>query len=70
VRQMEEGRAVAGFSADEGLYLATLAGAMALGIADQIGSLDAGKDADFVVLDEDTVAEVYVRGSQVYFMKA
>jgi len=70
VRQMEQGRAIAGLSADEALYLATLAGALALGIADKVGSLDPGKDADFVVLDGDTVAEVYVRGSQVYFMKS
>jgi guanine deaminase len=69
LRQMEESRAIAGLSADEALYLATLAGAIALGIANEIGSLDAGKDADFVVLDGDTVAEVYVRGSRVYFKK-
>jgi guanine deaminase len=70
LRQMEEARVIAGLSVDEGLYLATLAGAMALGIADQVGSLDAGKDADFIVLDGGTVAEVYLRGSRVYFMKA
>ena len=70
IRQMEEGRTIAGLSADEALYLATLAGATALGIANEIGSLDPGKDADFVVLDSNTVAEVYVLGSQVYFMKA
>jgi len=69
VRQMEQAQATAGVSADEALCLATLAGAKALGIADEIGSLDPGKDADFVVLNRDTVAEVYVRGSQVYFMK-
>jgi guanine deaminase len=69
LRQMEESRAIAGLSADEALYLATLAGAIALGIANEIGSLDAGKDADFVVLEGDTVAEVYVRGSRVYFKK-
>ena len=70
IRQIEEGRTIAGLSAGEALYLATLAGATALGIANEIGSLDPGKDADFVVLDSNTVAEVYVRGSQVYFMKA
>jgi guanine deaminase len=69
LQQMEEGRAIAGVSPDKALYLATLAGATALGIDHQTGSLDAGKDADFVVLNGDTVAEVYVRGSQVYFMK-
>jgi guanine deaminase len=70
VRQIEEAREIAAISADEGLYLATLAGARTLGIAEQVGSLDAGKDADFVVLDQGTVSEVYVRGSRVYFMKA
>jgi guanine deaminase len=69
LQQMEQGRAIAGVSTDEALYLATLAGAIALGIDNEIGSLDPGKDADFVVLEGDTVAEVYVRGSQVYFMK-
>jgi guanine deaminase len=33
------------------LYLGTLAGAQALSMSDRIGNLDAGKDADFVVLD-------------------
>jgi guanine deaminase len=32
-------------------YLATLGGARALGVADRIGGLDAGKEADFLVLD-------------------
>jgi guanine deaminase len=69
IQQMEQARTTAGISADEALYLATLAGATALGIADETGSLEAGKDADFVVLNQNTVAEVYVRGSRVYFMK-
>lgn len=33
------------------LYLATLGGAKVLGLDDHIGSLDPGKDADFVVVD-------------------
>ncbi|MNJ73990.1 Guanine deaminase [compost metagenome] len=33
------------------LYLATLGGARALYLDDQIGNLQPGKDADFVVLD-------------------
>ena len=32
-------------------YLATLGGAEALDLADKIGSLEVGKEADFVVLD-------------------
>ena len=35
----------------EGLYLATLGGARALGLEDSIGSLTAGREADIVVLD-------------------
>ena len=35
----------------QALYLATLAGARALGISDQIGNFAAGKDADFTVVD-------------------
>ena len=33
------------------LFLATLGGAKALNLADKIGNLDAGKEADFIVLD-------------------
>lgn len=33
------------------LYLATVGGARALGVADRIGALDVGQEADFVVLD-------------------
>ncbi len=33
------------------LYLATTAGAMALGVEDKIGSLEIGQEADFLVLD-------------------
>ena len=35
----------------EALYLATLGGARALGKASMIGTLDAGKEADLVVVD-------------------
>ena len=69
LKQMDEAMATAGLSRDEALYLATLAGAKALRLEDRIGSLDAGKDADFVVLEKDAVADVYVRGSRVYFMR-
>lgn len=38
-------------SAIKSFYLATLGGAEALDLADEIGSLEVGKEADFVVLD-------------------
>ncbi|EGD74177.1 guanine deaminase [Salpingoeca rosetta] len=38
-------------SVEEGLYMATLGAAHALGLDDRIGNLDVGKDADFVMLD-------------------
>ncbi len=37
------------------LYAATLGGAVALGLEDNIGSLDAGKHADFVIMDFTTM---------------
>ncbi|HLH31888.1 MAG TPA: amidohydrolase family protein, partial [Terriglobia bacterium] len=36
--------------------MATLGGAECLGLADQLGSLDAGKRADFVVVDLNDIA--------------
>jgi guanine deaminase len=38
-------------TAFEALYLATLGGARSLGLEDRIGSLEAGREADIVVLD-------------------
>lgn len=38
-------------SAVDGLYLATLGGARAIGLEDRFGSLQAGREADIVVLD-------------------
>ena len=35
----------------EGFYLATLGGAVALGLEDKIGNFDLGKEADFVILE-------------------
>lgn len=42
------------------LFLGTLAGARALDLEDRIGNLDAGKDADFVVIDPDRCPELEI----------
>jgi guanine deaminase len=66
IDQMDQAIAAAGIPAAEALYLATLGGAKVLGLGSEIGSFEPGKDADFVVLDNKTVREVYLRGSLVY----
>jgi guanine deaminase len=65
--QLKEATDAAKISPAEALYLATLAGAESLGLADRIGSFEPGKDADFVVLGDGGVQKVYVRGKLVYF---
>ena len=65
--QMHQATTAASLQEPEALYLATLGGAKALGLADRIGNFDTGKDADFIVVDQQTVREVYVRGKLVYF---
>jgi imidazolonepropionase-like amidohydrolase len=67
---MREAIDATGMTWDEAFYLATLGGAHVLGAASCIGSLDPGKDADFVVADYPGISEitaVYVRGRLVYF---
>jgi len=66
IDQMHEAIAAANISQAEALYLATLAGAKALGLSGQIGNFESGKDADFVVIDRERVVQVYVRGELVY----
>src|SRR5262245_20360409 len=63
--QMREAMAAAEITWSEALCLATLGGAKALGLSDCIGNFETGKDADFVVVDDDVVREVYVRGVSV-----
>lgn len=48
----------AGMAPDQVLRMATMGGALALGLEQQLGSLEEGKLADFVVLDGDPLADV------------
>src|SRR5690606_30171231 len=50
----------AGFHPLEVIRAATLSGAEALGVADQVGSIEAGKLADFVVVAENPLADLKV----------
>ena len=67
LKQMKCAISDANIKGPEALYLATLGGARALGLSGRIGNFDAGKDADFIVVDNECVHEVYVRGKLVYF---
>ncbi|MEI6623323.1 MAG: guanine deaminase [Actinomycetes bacterium] len=53
VHMNEPGDAAVSLHPAELLFTATVAGARALALEDRIGNLDAGKEADFVVLDPD-----------------
>jgi imidazolonepropionase-like amidohydrolase len=62
----------AGMSRDKALYGMTLANAMMLDLQDRVGSLQTGKDADFIILSGDPlsvythVLETYVEGVRVF----
>jgi imidazolonepropionase-like amidohydrolase len=62
----------AGMSRDKALYAMTMAGARMLDLQDRTGSLETGKDADFLVLSGDPlsvytkVLETYVEGLKVF----
>lgn len=62
----------AGMSRDKALYALTMAGAIMLDLQDRVGSLEPGKDADFVVLSGDPlsvythVLETWVEGKRVF----
>ena len=61
-----------GMTREGALEALTLSGATMLGLDDRVGSLEVGKDADFVVLDGDPlsvythVQETWVEGSRVF----
>jgi imidazolonepropionase-like amidohydrolase len=62
----------AGLSREAALESVTLAGARMLGLADDTGSLEVGKDADFIVLSGDPlsvytdVEQTWVEGQKVF----
>lgn len=62
----------AGMSRDKALYGMTMAGAIMLDMQDRIGSLESGKDADFVILSGDPlsiythVEQTWVDGKKVF----
>jgi imidazolonepropionase-like amidohydrolase len=49
----------AGFSPVEAIRIATLNGATYLGLADRIGTIAAGKDADLVVIRGNPAADIH-----------
>jgi imidazolonepropionase-like amidohydrolase len=61
-----------GMSRDKALESVTLAGARMLGLEDRVGSLEAGKDADFIVLSGDPpstythVEQTFIDGEKVF----
>lgn len=62
----------AGMAREKALYAMTMAGARMLDLQDRVGTLEAGKDADFIVLSGDPlsvytkVLETYVEGLKVF----
>jgi imidazolonepropionase-like amidohydrolase len=62
----------AGMSREKALYAVTMANAIILDLKDRVGSLEAGKDADFIVLSGDPlsvyshVLETWVEGKKVF----
>jgi imidazolonepropionase-like amidohydrolase len=62
----------AGMSREKALYALTMANAIMLDLQDRVGSLETGKDADFIVLSGDPlsvythVLETWVEGKRVF----
>ncbi len=61
-----------GMSRDKALYGMTLAGAIMLDMQDRVGSLETGKDADFIILNGDPLSvytkieQTWVEGKKVF----
>lgn len=61
-----------GLTAEETLRMMTINPAESVGIADRVGSLEVGKDADFIVLNGEpftytsVILETYIEGKQVF----
>jgi guanine deaminase len=58
------------FDALDGFYLATLGGAKALGMQERIGSFQAGREADFIVLRPDATPLLARRMAQAQGIEA
>lgn len=62
----------AGMSREKALYAMTMAGAIMLDLQDKVGSLEAKKDADFIILDGDPLSvythieQTWVEGKKVF----
>lgn len=62
----------AGMSREKALYAVTMANAIMLDLGDRVGSLESGKDADFIILSGDPlsvythVLQTWVEGSKVF----
>ena len=62
----------AGMSRDKALYALTMANAIMLDLQNRVGSLEVGKDADFIVLSGDPISvythvlETWVEGNKVF----
>jgi imidazolonepropionase-like amidohydrolase len=55
----------AGMSREKALYGLTMAGALMMDLADRVGSLEAGKDADFIILSGDPLS-LYTRVEETW----